>query len=386
MTYTRCLVFAIGIALALAGCEGMQSGGGDSYDRDTSDAYAVVNKPKPRPEHTAPPEKPLVERLGGEAGLRALDAEVKRRVSQDPALAGRFRTSTVEGIELRAGLLPSTGLVVMPLPALGDAEYDAFMRDVAAALDADQVGEREKVEVIALLAPLRKDVVAANSRPSTPGERGSLSTPTAEVRVALPPPGPALSADPWSPEEKALAARLIQRFGAARRTGAEENDDELIGRPLEQTRFVVGNGDVFDLADYRGKKKVVLVILRGFAGQVCLACSSQTVALARDIQRFRDAGAEVVVVYPGSVESLPAFLEAVRNLEDRFVPPFPVVLDVDCAAVKTFKIEGALAKPTSIVIDEQGVVRWAYVGKKPTDRPSAADLLAEVARISAKKP
>ena len=99
-------------------------------------------------------------------------------------------------------------------------------------------------------------------------------------------------------------------------------------------------------------------------------------------REFRTRGAEVVLVYPGAAETLPAFLDSVRGLREGFVPPFPVVLDVDLAAVKTFRIEGSLAKPTSMILDADGIVRYAYVGKQPADRPSAKELLAAVDRIA----
>ena len=80
------------------------------------------------------------------------------------------------------------------------------------------------------------------------------------------------------------------------------------------------------------------------------------------------------------------FIEAVQNLREGFTPPFPIVLDVDLAAVRAFRIDGSLAKPTSLIVDESGVVRYAYVGKQPADRPSAEDLLSALDRMARETP
>ena len=59
----------------------------------------------------------------------------------------------------------------------------------------------------------------------------------------------------------------------------------------------------------------------------------------------------------------------------------PVALDVSLNLVRAIGIEDNLARPTSLVIDKEGIVRFAYVGKTIADRPSADDLLREVQRI-----
>jgi hypothetical protein len=53
-------------------------------------------------------------------------------------------------------------------------------------------------------------------------------------------------------------------------------------------------------------------------------------------------------------------------------------------AIRMFDIAGSLAKPTSIVLDEQGLVRYVYIGQQPADRPSVKDLLAVIDGLDAK--
>jgi len=137
---------------------------------------------------------------------------------------------------------------------------------------------------------------------------------------------------------------------------------------------------VVELKDRIGQHPVLLVVLRGFSGQVCLYCATQTAALANEIARFRDLGVEVMVIYPGPVESVPAFMQAVESLR-KDPPPMPLALDVSLLLVRALGIEDDLARPTSIIIDKQGVVRYAYVGETIADRPTVNDLLQAAGRI-----
>jgi peroxiredoxin len=131
---------------------------------------------------------------------------------------------------------------------------------------------------------------------------------------------------------------------------------------------------VIELKDRIGNHPVLLVILRGFSGQVCLYCAAQTAAIANQIARFRDLGVEVVVIYPGPIEAVPAFVKAVESLRKE-PPPMPLALDVSLLLVRALGIEDNLARPTSLLIDKQGLVRYAYVGETIADRPSVNDLL-----------
>ena len=88
--------------------------------------------------------------------------------------------------------------------------------------------------------------------------------------------------------------------------------------------------------------------------------------------------------HPGIVEVGPATVGSVMCFEVAFDSAIREVTGdhVDLLAVRTFRVEGHLAKPTSIIVDESGIVRWAYVGRQPADRPSAAELIEALDRLS----
>ncbi len=162
--------------------------------------------------------------------------------------------------------------------------------------------------------------------------------------------------------------------------GMRTNRKDLVGKPLPQTRFLGSDGRVLDLTTWQGKPAVVLV-MRGFSGQVCLYCAAQTAAVANRIADFRAADAEVLVVYPGPAESIVSFVAAVQTLRQE---PSPMALALDPALllVRALGVEGNLARPTALVLDKEGAVTYAYAGTTIADRPTVEDLLREVAKAS----
>ncbi len=297
--------------------------------------------------------------------------------------------------------------------SISEEEYAAFEKHAAAAAQKLSLGPADTEDLLGFFKKYRRDVIL--KRP-TPDERmvrienrlasieqrllelsqrpdpGAAATgggggrPAPELKPApLPDPAtvnPAFKGEKWTAEEKALAPALLRRLGESHASAEGEVRDDLLGQRLPKTRFLSSTGDVVDLRDFEGKKKVVLVILRGFTGSICIHCSTQAIALTNAADKFKAAGAEVALVYPGPADSIPAFVNAARNLRQGFAPKLPILLDVDLAAVRALRIEGGLAKPTSLIVDETGLIRFVYVGRQPADRPSASDLLAALERIA----
>ena len=62
-------------------------------------------------------------------------------------------------------------------------------------------------------------------------------------------------------------------------------------------------------------------------------------------------------------------------------PDLIVTIDPDLNLIRSLGIEDMLSKPTSIILDREGKVRWTYVGANMTDRPAMDTLLTEVSRL-----
>ncbi|MGH7146040.1 MAG: redoxin family protein [Planctomycetota bacterium] len=385
----------------------------------------------------AAPEKSLYERLGGVDAITAVIDQFMQNVVHDTKINRRFaganlphlRQMLIEQVcAATGGPQKYTGGDMKTVHAgmgIKADEFDAIVGDLAAALDHFKVPAREKGELLGALAGFKKDIVATGptlddrldeletrllhvqmqldemndrlAQLETAGPRatpatgiGTGATPGAETATtAAPPPAPPIHVDipmgqpiqprPWTADEKKFFATLVQREETNPTQPTDANDrPNWLGKPLEVTRFISNNGEVLDLKQYRGRK-VLLVIMRGIVNnEVCIHCSAQTIALTNAAQQFADRKTAVVIVYPGKPESVPAFLEATEHLDRDFKLPYKIALDVDLAAVRMFDIKGSLAKPTSILIDEQGLVRYVYVGQEPADRPSVKTLLSVI--------
>jgi peroxiredoxin len=159
--------------------------------------------------------------------------------------------------------------------------------------------------------------------------------------------------------------------------------EDIVGRALPLARFTTAQGGVIDLGDYARKKNVLVTILRGFGGQVCVYCAAQTKALADFADEFAALDTAVVVVYPGPASGLAAFLDAYRRTfgaDEKL--PYQLLYDADLSLTRALRIEDNIAVPTSLVLDKRGIVRWCHVAKDHADRPSAREVLSQISAIS----
>jgi len=147
---------------------------------------------------------------------------------------------------------------------------------------------------------------------------------------------------------------------------------------LSELSFVSKDGSLIRLSDYLNKQNVVLVFTEGFNGMLCPFCKTQTSRLVANYKKFQDRNCEVIVVYPGPSERLDDFIKAALKTEKAQVDqvPFPIVLDKAFTATDYFEIHSMHAHPSTYLIDKQGGIQFAYVGKDMTaDRPSVKAIL-----------
>ena len=147
---------------------------------------------------------------------------------------------------------------------------------------------------------------------------------------------------------------------------------------INELTFINTQGEQVKLTDYHGKKHVVLVITRGFSGQLCPFCRTQSSRLVANYEEFASRDAEILLVYPGGSEHLGEFIDAAKVTEKKEVDqiPFPILLDSDLTAVNFLQIAAELAYPSTYILDKEGNVRFAYVGEEINDRPSVKAMLA----------
>ena len=121
------------------------------------------------------------------------------------------------------------------------------------------------------------------------------------------------------------------------------------GQPSPDEIGVTTAGDRVQIAQFKGK-----LVLLNFWATWCKPCRQEMPQLERFHRAFQDNGLEIVAVnYGETEEQVRAFLKANPQITLR------VVLDPKAETGKRFGVNGL---PTSVVLDWNGVVRWARAG------------------------
>jgi antitoxin component YwqK of YwqJK toxin-antitoxin module/peroxiredoxin len=239
-------------------------------------------------------------------------------------------------------------------------------------------------------APIRSQVTPA-----------SAAQPLASDLSGIP-----LRAPPWTEYERSVLSELLEQYATGKKRDGGEYEDrrapagrsgspkpanvakpaDLVGRELPVERFMTPDGGEIDIGAYAGKRNVLVTVLRGFGGQVCVYCAAQTKALAQSAADFAALDTEVVVVFPGPKSGVEAFLEAYRRTFGAGEkPPYELVYDADLTLTRALCIEDNFAVPTSLLLDRSGVVRWGYVAKDHADRPAVKSVLEQIKALSGTK-
>jgi peroxiredoxin len=132
-------------------------------------------------------------------------------------------------------------------------------------------------------------------------------------------------------------------------------------------------------------KRLIVVFTRGFAGSICPYCSTQTSRLIANYPEFSKRNTEVVVIYPLKDDTdRPRLDEFLKKANDNNsmpaanIPPFPLVVDIGLKAVDSLELRKDLSKAATYIVEPDGAISFAYVGKSLADRPSVKALLAHL--------
>lgn len=97
--------------------------------------------------------------------------------------------------------------------------------------------------------------------------------------------------------------------------------------------------------------------------------------LQEHLQSFVDVGTQVLAVAVHTQDNAKQIMELSGAT-------FPLLADPDHAVTQSYGVYDLLgdgrAAPATFIIDAEGMVAWAYVGKDNNDRPTAETLLQEL--------
>ena len=152
----------------------------------------------------------------------------------------------------------------------------------------------------------------------------------------------------------------------------------LVGEKAPDFALSTPEGKSVRFSEVVSKGPVVLVVLRGYPGYQCPYCNRQVQDFIQKSQGFADAGAHVVLIYPGPPQDLGA--RANEFLADKKLPPnFDLLVDPGYTFTNLYGLRWdapqETAYPSTFLIDRQGVVFFSKIVKEHGGRTAAAEIL-----------
>ncbi|MFG0263090.1 MAG: redoxin domain-containing protein [Novipirellula sp. JB048] len=147
-----------------------------------------------------------------------------------------------------------------------------------------------------------------------------------------------------------------------------------------QLQAVAGelSGDV-RLSKVNAEGTVVVVLLRGFPGQQCPACSAQVADFVKNAGKFAARNTRVLLIYPGAKPQLPQ--HAGDFLQGTQLPaPLTFLLDPDLQFTEAYGLRwdavNETSYPSTLVINQEGTITFAKISDTHKGRATAAEVLA----------
>ena len=136
-----------------------------------------------------------------------------------------------------------------------------------------------------------------------------------------------------------------------------------------------GNREEWHLADFRGKKNVVLAFVPfAFSG----VCSTQLPSYDAELERFKDVDTEVVSISMDSGYALNAWAKSMGTSFPLLSDFYPQGKVVDLYGLRH---QAGMSNRALIVIDKEGVIRYIEVLDSPGDMPDNVDLFEALGKM-----
>ena len=136
-----------------------------------------------------------------------------------------------------------------------------------------------------------------------------------------------------------------------------------------------GNREEWHLADFRGKKNVVLAFVPfAFSG----VCSTQLPSYEAELERFKDLDTEVVSISMDSGYALNAWAKSMGTSFPLLSDFYPQGKVVDLYGLRH---RAGMSNRALIVIDKEGVIRYIEVLDSPSDMPDNVDLFEALGKL-----
>ena len=145
----------------------------------------------------------------------------------------------------------------------------------------------------------------------------------------------------------------------------------------------VESGLLFKLSKYKGKKHVLATLVA--ANLLTAYCARFTSQVAANRQSFDEEYETVVVaIKPEPKPIVFSFKDRVTYRLSRFLADPGSSVHEAYGIVKPYRFHNRdMYLPATLIIDKQGVLRWLYIGKRNSDRPSLDSIVEQLEILNA---
>ncbi len=159
---------------------------------------------------------------------------------------------------------------------------------------------------------------------------------------------------------------------------SERSAPPKVGDRAPDFELLALGGDKVRLSTIAKHGPVAVVVLRGYPGYQCPVCSRQVRQFAERGKQFEDAGAEVLMIYPGPAHDLQK--RAAEFAQGRDLPKnFHLLLDPDYEFTNAWHLRWnaprETAYPSTFVVDTDRMIRFAKISKSHGGRAAANEVL-----------
>ncbi len=157
-----------------------------------------------------------------------------------------------------------------------------------------------------------------------------------------------------------------------------------VDKPAPDFELPTVDGKSIKLSELTEKSPVVVVVLRGYPGYQCPLCTRQVSDLVQSASKIAASKAKVLLIYPGPKKLVND--KAKEFFASAKLPAgFTVLLDPDYGFTDAYGLRwdapNETAYPTTLIVGNDGIVRFASVSKSHGDRVSAKTVVSELAKL-----
>lgn len=148
-----------------------------------------------------------------------------------------------------------------------------------------------------------------------------------------------------------------------------------VGDAAPDFTLKTAKGEMWHLADFKGKKNVVLAFVPFAFSRVC---SAQLPSYEAELERFKDYDTEVVSISLDSTHSLNAWAKSIGTSFPLLSDFYPQGQVVDLYGVRN---PGGFSNRAVVVIDKEGIIRYISVLNSPGDMPDNEELFEVLRKL-----